>query len=351
MVDIDNSSAITTSGDRCQRHLRTDRSAAAVATAALPSPGTLGISETTGGVRCRHGRRLRRGRQPPADDVTITNSGAITTHGISSVGILAQSIGGSGGTGGLAHGYPAHRQRRHRQKAANAAVVGVAIGGGGGTGNSAGNVEVNNNAGGTSRPPASTRTASRRSRIGGGGGNGGLAIVSQVGVFSGTEEKAIEVSSMSRWRSAVPAATAASGGTVDITNTANDRRIGRRGYRHLRAVGRRRRRRGGGAHQCGRSGHRHSPIRFQPGSVQISVAIGGAGGDGNNGGAVTVDNDGAITTHGCGGYGIFAQSRWAAAAASAAEPTISPCCCTDSCTLPGACTAPHSDQEQLSSSA
>ena len=100
-----------------------------------------------------------------AGNVFVGANGAIVTHGVSSDGIIAQSIGGGGGDGGFAISATG---------GATYASVGLAFGGNGGHGNDAGTVTVFSTANITTTNDLSNGIFAQS--IGGGGGNGGFSI-------------------------------------------------------------------------------------------------------------------------------------------------------------------------------
>ncbi len=95
--------------------------------------------------------------------VDVINRGTISTYGIQSHAIFAQSIGGGGGNGGSSTGL-------------------VTIGGSGGGGGDADVVNVTN--GGTLYPRANESYGIFAQSIGGGGGSGGSAVSIGAGVPS-----------------------------------------------------------------------------------------------------------------------------------------------------------------------
>ncbi len=205
--------------------------------------------------------------------VSVTNDGTLITIGPKARGIFAQSIGGGGGNGGDSGGL-------------------VAIGGKGSSTSNGGTVTVNNT--GTI---TTAGTAIQAESIGGGGGDGG----SSAGLFSiggsgggGGDGEKVTVNSSGR-----------------LTTSGND------------AIGILAQSLGGGGGNGGGS---------YTASAPISIAIGGAGDKGGNGGSVEVNhvttpgdlsglvasviNTGTRTTNGQGqtvvtgnkAYGVFAQS-------------------------------------------
>ncbi|KAA0123607.1 autotransporter outer membrane beta-barrel domain-containing protein [Methylobacterium sp. P1-11] len=96
--------------------------------------------------------------------VTIENAGTITTRGIGSHGIMAQSIGGGGGQGGLAFA-----------EATNRTNLSATLGGVGGSGNTGGAVEIQNT--GSVATVEDAAYGLYAQSIGGGGGNGVAATI------------------------------------------------------------------------------------------------------------------------------------------------------------------------------
>ena len=187
--------------------------------------------------------------------VEIINRNTISTSGIGSDAIVAQSIGGGGGNGASSDG-----------------VVG--IGGSGTGGGNGGEVDVTNT--------ASIQTLGHRARgvvaesIGGGGGNGGDGggLVS-IGGAAGP--------------GGAIGANPDVGARVDVINSGL---IGTRGNQasaiEARSVG-------GGGGNGGSSGG-------------AFLTIGGSGGAGGAGGEVHIDNDRSLSTEGNDSHGIYAQS-------------------------------------------
>jgi hypothetical protein len=220
-----------------------------------------------------------------ADAVSVTNTGDITTTGIRSRGIFAQSVGGGGGDGGTAsatsfamsdicnlgqHGEyvcPAPEENDEQKTKSFAINATVQIGGGGGGGGSGGAVTINNS--GDITTSGQLAHGIYAQSVGGGGGNGGEG---SLGIDAWTSNH--------------------------IATTITD-----------------------------------LPSNFLPSFSSIDVAVGGSGAGGGDGGAVSVTNSGAIEIQGpdpsyvakytglqggvtgdailtflAGGSGIFAQS-------------------------------------------
>ncbi len=106
--------------------------------------------------------------------VQVTNGGNITTNGLNSNGIFAESVGGGGGIGGTSVGFHA--------------FAGMAIGGNGGGGGDGGDVNVTLQGNGGSSPVIiSTNGGNSRGlfaqSVGGGGGVGGGTVAVAVGAW------------------------------------------------------------------------------------------------------------------------------------------------------------------------
>ncbi len=181
--------------------------------------------------------------------VNVINAGQIITHGTASRGILAQSIGGGGGSVGSSYGA-------------------VTIGGSGGSGGSGSTVAVTNS--GTIQTSGAGSDVIVAQSIGGGGGsvdNSGAAVT-----LGGS------------------AANGGKGGTVTVDNSGQLTSVGDDSRGILaQSIG-------GGGGLAGRSSG--------------AVSIGGSGGSGNDAGAVKVTNQagGSISTTGVRSDGILAQS-------------------------------------------
>ncbi|WP_280945045.1 autotransporter outer membrane beta-barrel domain-containing protein [Mesorhizobium loti] len=218
--------------------------------------------------------------------VTNTATGEIRTLGNRSVGIFAQSIGGSGGAGGggESHGSGA-------TLTVNLVVGGFADGGGMG-----GNVIVENSGvitTGTLDPTTLARTGHgshgiQAQSIGGGGGSGGAA-----GTTSEAADYQIAATLSGK------GGKGGKGGDVTVTNnatgvitTAGDNADGI----FAQSVGG-----GGGSAGAGNS-------QAKGGDTTVTLQLGGTGAGGANGGTVRVTNYGDITTLGVMSHGIFAQS-------------------------------------------
>ena len=190
----------------------------------------------------------------------------IVTKGQRSIGILAQSIGGGGGDGGMAFGAGTN--------------VALGMGGSGEQGGFAHTVTVNVGGPGSINTDQKDSIGILAQSIGGGGGNGGLAA-------------AISLGSVAVGGQGGPGNT---GGDVHLTNGLTVTTGGELAHGlYAQSVG------GGG-------GNGGAALSVAAGGT-LSVSVGGKGGAGGDAGnVVTLDNTGDITTHGASAYAINAQS-------------------------------------------
>ncbi len=229
-----------------------------------------------------------------AGDVSVLNQGDIGSSGADSYGIFAQSVGGGGGTGGMALSATLGDSKSKN--------ISVAIGGTGGSGGLGGNVEVITR--GTIVTSGAGATAIFAQSVGGGGGAGGSA-----GALSVSGGESVNLSMTVGGEGG----DASRGGSVRVDNTGLIQTSGEGAFGvFAQSVG------GSGGHGgmagidetawsdylAGGSGS----VSFGSKSQNISVALGGFGGSGNIGGDVEVINKGAITTTGAMAHVIYAQS-------------------------------------------
>ena len=237
-------------------------------------------------------------------EVTVHNAGNITTRGEQAFGVLAQSVGGGGGNGGLS-------------LAASLTAFGglnFSMGGTGGDANTGGAVTVGNS--GVIETWNTHAHGIFVQSVGGGGGNGGTSGAAMVNFSSlipipepyptGSANFSVSLGGN--------AGTGGEGGDVTVANkgavvTHADQAFGIL----AQSVGG-----GGGAggKSIAATGNLSLPEDPATGAEQpqlevqidFALAIGGEGGSGNIGGDVAVANDGRIDTSGVASHGIFAQS-------------------------------------------
>lgn len=225
--------------------------------------------------------------------VTAANSGVIITDGVGSHGILAQSLGGGGGIGASAINMIV------KNSVESATRVAVTVGGDGGEGARGGDVEVTNSGGiGTTQGQSVGILAQS---IGGGGGNASKVVTNGITGTSGNHISATLGGS---------GGTGAEGGTVTVRNlTSSDPNSGKiitvgnesHGIMAMSIGGG-----GGNGSTTVTSIRSGSGVGSTAGSY--SFTLGGSGGDGGRGGAVAVENDGLVQTFGYRAHGIIAQS-------------------------------------------
>jgi hypothetical protein len=236
-------------------------------------------------------------------DSGLNGGGSIVTKGAGAIGILAQSVAGSGGNGGdswsAAGGY-----------GSNASVnAAVSVGGGGGDGNVSGDVLVHNAMTVTTGGDMSAAIVAQS--IGGGGGNGGA-----------TNSATADLGTQNGVNVAVNVGVGGAGGTgntsgaVDVTNSGNLTTGGDYSSGLVaQSIG-------GGGGMGGAANAKAFHVGGTSGtSVTANVGIGGKGGSGNDaalfrldgdgnviGAGVHVDNSGEIRTSGFNSIGILAMS-------------------------------------------
>lgn len=192
----------------------------------------------------------------------------LTTNGSASDGILAHSIGGGGGVG---HG-----------TTSGAGVAAVAIGGAGGGGGHGGEVIITTSKIGHIQTFGALSAGILAQSVGGGGGRGGNARA--FGVF---------------YSHAVGGSGGAGGdgGKVNVTSKGNiTTHKGHATGIHAQSIG------GGGGTGGAATAHSIGPF------FTASVAIGGKGGKGGTSATTTVRNEGIISTHGDFSTGVKSQS-------------------------------------------
>ncbi|WP_417310829.1 hypothetical protein [Devosia sp.] len=224
-----------------------------------------------------------------AGEVAVKNRVAVSTSGLNAAGILAQSVGGGGGNGGMSVG-----------GSVGVAASSVSLGGAAGGGNDSAGVSIDNL--GTIFTQGHMSAGIFAQSVGGGGGNGGSAYALS-GAFTG-EVPAVAVS-------VALGGSGGSGGDAGIV------RIGNAGYietHGISAHGVLAQSIGGGGGNGGLVGS--GVIAIGMNAASFNVAVGGSGGEGGEGGKVVVgrDNSGegitgdAIVTTGESASGIRAQS-------------------------------------------
>jgi len=273
---------------------------------------------------------------------TVDNFGTLTTSGLDSNGIQAQAIGGNGGAGG-AGGNMLFNFAQGKQNTEDTYNFGLtfAIGGGGGTGADANDVAVTNHSGGNITTNEDSSHGIMAHSVGGGGGNGGSAsgytfnyngVCSLVPLGSGWINKCNPASQPNNTTNMSASMTltlggsggaAGDGATVTATNSGSLETRGDASHGiFAQSIGG-----GGGTGGSGTTGIGAFTSNKVAGDIaaivsdatkwkvatlksftNVTMSIGGTGGAAGTGEAVSVTNDGGITTAGSASYGILAQS-------------------------------------------
>ncbi|XUU60811.1 hypothetical protein ACRAQ6_00630 [Erythrobacter sp. HA6-11] len=218
--------------------------------------------------------------------VDIANLGDISTAGERSSGIIAQSIGGSGGSGGVSVGVAVNAAL------SNAASLAVSIGGAGGDGGQSSNVQVTQT--GDIMTLGNDAHGIIAQSIGGDGGAGGGSVGVAIGAAGQTQVSGA-------------LAIGGSGGTSAISGDVAVSHIGQAITEGQRSHGILAQSIGGSGGSGGFSVAGALAIGGQN-SAALSVAIGGAGGDGGEAGTISVSREGFTQTRGDDSSGIHAQS-------------------------------------------
>ena len=216
-------------------------------------------------------------------DVTLSSNGNITTHGDSSFGLLAQSLGNSGGnSSGTSVSFDAPQESADKPAESFSVSVGLE----GGTGGKAGMVSLD--AKGSVSTSGDKSHAIFAQSVGGGGGNGGAA--STQSLIGNAPTAALSIGGTG--------GTGGTGGIVKVTSSADVTTEGESSVGILaQSIGG-----GGGTGGMARSGG------LKAATSGATVSVGGSGGSGMASSSVTVGNSGIIITNGAGSHGVLAQS-------------------------------------------
>ena len=297
-VDVDNDGVIITEGDN----------SVGVLAQSIGGGGGQGGAAFSGVLRANNPEEPTRvslafggegGEGGYGSAVTVNNYNGVGTFGYRSSGIFAQSVGGGGGVGGTSTVMTAEGDQ-------GAQNVSLALGGSGGSAATGGVVTVNNLLTENSEGVISTYGNSAHGivamSVGGGGGDaGGSYIVNR----QGTTDAAMQAKAIS----VALGGAGGEGGTGGAVNVKNEGIIVTRGDRahgiYATSIG-------GGGGNGGTSfiGEYVLGLPSLSGGneANLQLAVGGAGGDGNFGGNVLVENSGTITVNGEQAFGIYAQS-------------------------------------------
>ncbi|MEJ0084290.1 MAG: autotransporter outer membrane beta-barrel domain-containing protein [Pseudomonadota bacterium] len=233
-----------------------------------------------------------------SDAVTVTNEGVIETHGEESDGIRATSIGGKGGDAGLILDLGVQDIGSNQ----SSTRLNMTLGGDGGEGGTGGDVTVTNRAQAGVENSGVIVTQGRAARgifaqsVGGGGGNGSSILNANAGASNRGNVTLVDL------LVGGDGGVGAAAGNVHVTNdsvidTSGDDAHGI----FAQSIG-------GGGGNGGLVLAANAVLAAGDVANEALLVLGGAGGDGDDAGDVTVDNTGRIVTRGAHAHGIFAQS-------------------------------------------
>ncbi|GMN03054.1 hypothetical protein [Erythrobacter sp. MTPC3] len=251
------------------------------------------LSRSTGATSIAFALGGQGGAAGDADNVTVNVSGLISTEGENSYGILAQSIGGGGGDGGMA-GALAFNSAATPGSNKKPINISMALGGGAGIGGIGADVSIDSLAQIFTMGEGSNGMLVQS--IGGSGGAGGMAFAGSISDSTATN-LALSFGGVGGMGNV--------GGAIDIASRGSIVTQGNN------AVGILAQSIGGGGGAGGSVGALAMSVT-KPNATgtttNLTMELGGAGGDGNIGGTVTVLNEGTIDTLGELSHGIFAES-------------------------------------------
>jgi hypothetical protein len=234
--------------------------------------------------------------------VNVDVSGYVQTTGEAAHAIVAQSIGGGGGQGGMVgvdeDTFGAFLTgSTSTSYGTNTRNLSVSLGGAGGLGNHGGNVTVISDA--TLVTTGNQSAGIYAESVGGGGGDAGVGLATSGAVGAGRNSSyAIGIGGAG--------GAGGDGGIVDVSNLGSIMTFGGASHGILaQSIG-------GGGGNGGDAGGLVSSYQTNDTSdlsnTQVSVSLGGSGGAAGDGGTVIVDNSGSIMTVSENAFGVFAQS-------------------------------------------
>ncbi|NOZ32851.1 MAG: hypothetical protein GXP01_07220, partial [Alphaproteobacteria bacterium] len=293
-VTVDSSAAVSTEGDNSVGILAQSVGGGG-GTGGGAGGSTPSIKSETSTLRIAIGGSGGQGMT--AGTVKVTTRGEITTRGRESHGVLAQSLGGGGGNGGLVMNEVFYQKAGKDPRA----HVSLSIGGFGGMGGTGNNVDVVNQ--GSITTVAEDSVGIFAQSIGGGGGSGSTVITGSLMGKAGNDVYL-----------GIGGVGGLGGSAGDVTvknlqddsgNAASIKTYADNSYGILAmSVG------GGGGNggtaittsAAGKGG------KGDKTTVTFGLSVGGLGGMGNVGGNTIVENAGNIMTFGKSAHGIIAQS-------------------------------------------
>ncbi len=234
------------------------------------------------------------GKGADAGNVVVTHNGTVTTIGDESRGIVAQSIGGGGGTGGM---------NMTGVIAKASSPISIGVGGSGSGGGNAGAATINRGSAAQAAGKVSTTGegahAIEASSIGGGGGDAGMNLL--MGLSLAGNNPAGRFAAQLAIGGA--GGEAGNGGTAKVTNysaieTKKDNSYGLM----AQSIG------GGGGNANLNIGLMIAKDTETQKTMGFNLAIGGGPGDAGSGARADVLHVGNIETFGTNSFGILSQS-------------------------------------------
>ena len=240
--------------------------------------------------------------------VLVTNSGQISTGVYTAPsydteaptgahGILAQSVGGGGGSASLAGALST--QADAEEKATNFSVT---IGGSGGSAGKGGSVSIGNTASVTTLSDGSHAVFGQS--VGGSGGSGGAAVSVSFELLSTPESEVQNIGIAVGGKGG----DGSTGGVVTLANSATILTRGALSHGlYAQSVGGS----GGDGGSARTMAHTYTgedDPKDSEGARAVQVGVGGNGGKGTNGGAVTLTSGAGVTTEGDGSIALLGQS-------------------------------------------
>ncbi len=230
-----------------------------------------------------------------AMDVHVKSAATITTSGIKAYGIRAQSVGGGGGDGGLAVSGSVGGGGGTGSTGSTSLKFDFAIGGSAAKGGAGDTVDVDVTGGGITTHGKDAHGIFAQS-VGGGGGAGGMAIAGTLGLGANNVDVSFSVGGKGGGGGIGKKVTVKNAGTITTTGESAFGIF-------AQSVGG-----GGGVGGASYSGEAIVNLGKQGPNFNVGFAFGGSGGTGGNGGLVDVTNSGTIKTSGIAAHGIFAES-------------------------------------------
>ena len=226
--------------------------------------------------------------------VGVTNGGKITTYGFKAHGILAQSVGGGGGAGGMSLIGDLALGKKSGDTSTDKALA-ISVGGSGGTGNKSGNVTVTND--GSIEVFGVSAYGIYAQSVGGGGGDGGFAAVLSRNIL--VNPKTDLAKSLMNIGIGGSGGSGADGGDVLVANNGNITSRGDNSYGiFAQSVG------GGG----GNVGHSLSSPVWTAADLAFSSLLGARDASNGTGGTVTINSTGDISMLGKNSTAQFGQA-------------------------------------------